>query len=331
MKRVTVIGDGGWGTALAVLLRGYGHRVTVWGPFPDYLAEVSARRENVRFLPGIALPADLRWEPDRARAARDAEAVILAIPSAFFGDVVRSFAGLIAPTALVISVTKGLDRTTHRRMTEVAGELLGRGDLCALSGPSFAEEVARGLPTAVVAASRSAAAAAAAQSLLNGPVFRVYTSDDVIGVELGGALKNVIAIAAGVSDGLGFGHNTKAALATRGLAEMTRLGRALGARAETFAGLSGLGDLLLTCTGRLSRNRAVGERIGRGESLASILSGMHQVAEGVVNCANARALAADAGVRMPIADAVHAILHEGRRPLDVVRELMARDPRPERD
>jgi len=316
---------------LALVARRNGHAVTVWGPFPDYTREVAERRENIRFLPGIPLPPDLRWEPDRDAAVRDADAVIFAVPSQFFAEVVRSFTGLIPNRATLISVTKGLDRDTHRRMTEVAGDLLGRSDLCALSGPSFAEEVARGLPTAVVAASRSAAPAATAQRLLRGPAFRVYTTDDVVGVELGGALKNVIALAAGVSDGLGFGNNTKAALATRGLAEMARLGRALGARAETFSGLSGMGDLMLTCTGRLSRNRAVGERIGRGEPLSAILSGMRQVAEGVTNCGNARALAADAGVEMPIADAVHSILHEGRSPLDAVRELMGRDPRPEPD
>lgn len=331
MKRVTVIGDGGWGTALALIARRNGHAVTVWGPFPEYLREIAERGENARYLPGIPLPPDIRWEPDRDAAVRTADAVFLAVPSQFFAGVVRAFAGAIPAAATVVSVTKGLDRDTHRRMTEVAGALLGREDLCALSGPSFAEEVARGLPTAVVSASRNPAAAEAAQRLLRGPVFRVYTTDDVVGVELGGALKNVIALAAGISDGLGFGNNTKAALATRGLAEMARLGRALGARAETFAGLSGMGDLMLTCTGRLSRNRAVGERIGRGEPLPAILSGMRQVAEGVINCANARALAADAGVTMPIADAVHAILHEGRPPLDAVRELMGRDPRPERD
>ncbi len=331
MSNVAIIGDGGWGTALALTALRNGHSVTVWGAFPDYLQEIAERRENVRFLPGIPLPPEIRWEPDRAAAVEGADAVLLAVPSQFFAETVRSFAGFVPRRALVISVTKGLDRATHRRMTQIAGEILGREDLCALSGPSFAEEVARGWPTAVVAAAGDLARAEAAQRLLTGGAFRVYTSDDVVGVELGGALKNVIAIAAGVSDGLGYGSNTKAALVTRGLAEMARLGRALGARPETFSGLSGMGDLMLTCTGRLSRNRAVGERLGRGEKIEGILAGMRQVAEGVVNCANARALAADAGARMPIADAVYSVLYEGRSAADAVRDLLQRDPRPERD
>jgi glycerol-3-phosphate dehydrogenase (NAD(P)+) len=216
-------------------------------------------------------------------------------------------------------------------MTELAQSILDCGPLAALSGPSFADEVARGLPSAVVAASRDAAAAEAAQRLFVNGTFRVYTSDDVCGVELGGALKNVMAIAAGACDGLGLGANTKAALATRGLAEMTRLGVALGAHASTFAGLSGVGDLMLTCFGRLSRNRAVGERLGQGERAETILSGMAQVAEGVTNAENAAALAREAGVDMPIVDAVRAVIRGEIEPRDAVTRLMGREPRPERD
>ncbi len=331
MSRVTVIGDGGWGTALALTALRNGHQCTVWGPFPDYLNEIAQRGENVRYLPGVPLPSEIHWTPYHAEAPADAEAVILAVPSRYFNDVVRFFAPYIPREALVISVTKGLEPGTGRRMTEVASALLERDDVCALSGPSFAEEVARGHPTAVVVAGYHLAAVHAVQRLFSGPTFRVYTSRDVIGVELGGALKNIIAIAAGVSDGIGFGDNARAALATRGLAEMARLGQALGARPETFAGLSGMGDLLLTCTGRASRNRRVGERLGRGESLSDILASMCQVAEGVQTCETTRILAARYNVSMPITEAVYAILREGKPPANAVRELMQRDLRAEQD
>lgn len=330
-RRVMVVGDGGWGTALALVLHRNGHAVRIWSPFPDYAAQVARLRANPKFLPGVPLPEDLVWTADRAVAVDGAQRVILAVPSAYFADVASSFAPHLPPGAAVLSVTKGLDRETHHRMSQVAADRLGRGPVAALSGPSFAEEVARGQPTAVVVACGDHDAAAGWQEVLSGGAFRVYTSDDVVGVELGGALKNVIAIAAGVCDGIGFGHNTKAALVTRGLAEMTRLGVALGAHPATFAGLSGIGDLMLTCTGRLSRNRAVGERLGRGERIADILAGMAQVAEGVANCVNACALAAETGVEMPIAEAIRRVVWEELDPREAVRRLLARDPRPERD
>ena len=230
-----------------------------------------------------------------------------------------------------MSVTKGLDEATGRRMTQVAGDTLGDAAVAALSGPSLAAEVARGIPTAVTVACPDQGRAQRLQGLFNTPSFRVYTSDDVIGVELGGALKNVMALAAGVCDGIGFGDNSKAALITRGLAEMARLGAALGAHRATFAGLSGMGDLVVTCTSRLSRNRGVGERLGRGERLPDILAGMQQVAEGVWTCGTARALAAERGVETPIVDEVHAILREGKNPRQAFMDLMSREPRPERD
>ena len=302
----------------------------VWGPFPDYIAEVQGRHKNEKFLPGIQLPPDIRWTADKAEAVAEADVVILAVPSRFFRSVLESFAGFIPSSASVLSVTKGLDEKTGMRMTEAAEEILNREPVAALSGPSLAAEVARGIPTAVTIACADHAKAQSLQHLLMNPSFRVYTSDDVIGVELGGALKNVIAIAAGVCDGIGFGDNTKAALITRGLAEITRLGCALGAHPATFAGLSGMGDLVVTCASRLSRNHTVGERLGRGEPIDQILKTMEQVAEGVWTCATARALARKHGVEVPITEEVCAVIHEGKDPRAAVRDLMARDAKPER-
>jgi glycerol-3-phosphate dehydrogenase (NAD(P)+) len=330
-RAITVIGDGGWGTALAVILRQKGFAVRVWGPFEATLARIRAAGVNEDFLPGVALPAGLEWTNDRAAAVRGAEAVVLAVPTQYFRRVVSSFAGLIPAGVPVVSVAKGLDADTHERMTQVAEQALGQGAVAALSGPSFAEEVARGAPTAVVVACADAGRARALQDLLSTPRFRIYTSDDVVGVELGGALKNVIALAVGVSDGIGFGHNTRAALVTRGLVEITRLGCAMGAHPATFAGLSGLGDLVLTCTSRLSRNHTVGERLGRGEKITDILAGMKQVAEGVTNCRHALAVAREHGVAVPITEEVHAVVWEGQNPQKAVESLLGRDPRPERD
>jgi glycerol-3-phosphate dehydrogenase (NAD(P)+) len=331
MKQIAVIGDGGWGTALALVLHRNGHAVRVWGPFEDYVQQLRTGHENAKFLPGIELPPALEWTADPREAVAGAQAVVLAMPSKFYRPVLERFRSLITPDRLVVSVTKGLDKDTHQRMTQTAQHMLDGPPVVALSGPSHAEEVARGIPAAIVAACTDPAAARATQELFNAPVFRVYTSDDVVGVELGGALKNVIALAAGVSDGIGYGDNTKAALMTRGLAEMTRLGTALGAHPATFSGLSGVGDLIVTCTSKHSRNRRVGESLGRGATLAELMATMEQVAEGVWNCANARALAAEHGVDMPITEEVYAMVHEDKNPRDAVTDLLTRDPRPERD
>lgn len=326
--KIVVIGDGGWGTALALTLLANGHEVVLWGAFPDYVAQMARERANPTYLPGIALPAGLEVTAERA-AARGADAAVLAVPTRFFRQVVESFRPFLPAGIPVVSVAKGLDPVTGQRMTDVAGEALGWGPAAVLSGPSHAEEVARRVPTAVVVACADAGRAELVRGLFMNSRFRIYTSDDVIGVELGGALKNVIAVAVGISDGVGFGDNTRAALITRGLAEITRLGCACGARAATFAGLSGMGDLIVTCTSRLSRNRAVGERLGRGESIDAIARGMKQVAEGVGNCATARALARARGIEAPIAEQVFAVIHEGKKPLDVLEELMARSAKPE--
>jgi glycerol-3-phosphate dehydrogenase (NAD(P)+) len=331
MKRIAVVGDGGWGSALALLLNRSGHRVTVWSPFEAAAAEVVATHRNERFLPGIDIPEGIRWTSDRTQAVHKADVILWVVPTRYFRSVVQSFLPLLPETALQVSASKGLEEGTLLRMTEVVEDLVRGGPVVALSGPTFAEEVARGLPSAAVAACRDATRAIAAQEVFGGDRFRVYTSGDVIGVEMGGALKNVIALAAGVCDGIGAGTNARAALITRGLAEIARLGLALGARAETFAGLSGMGDLVLTCTGPLSRNRKVGERLGRGERLQDILDGMAQVAEGVATARNALSLSARARVAMPIVHEVVAVLDGVKDPRRAVGELMGRAFRSEND
>lgn len=326
--KATVIGDGGWGTALAMVLERNGHDVTVWGPFPEYLEEVKASGENKTYLPGVDIPASIQWTADRAAAVKDAGLVVLVVPSRFYKQVVESFKPFIPASALVVSATKGLDEKTHERMSAVAEHVLGR-PVAVLSGPSHAEEVARGIPCAVAVAAQDHAVAEQIQQLFVNDAFRVYTLDDVIGVELGGALKNVIAVAAGIGDGMGFGDNSKAALMTRGIAEITRLGVALGAKPETFSGLSGIGDLMVTCMSRHSRNRGVGERLGKGESLEQIMASMKMVAEGVWNCQAAKELAAEHGVPVPITEQVNAIVHAGKDPRQAVMDLMSRTPKPE--
>lgn len=329
MSNVTIIGDGGWGTALALVLHRNGHAITLWGPFADYLDTIRTQAENPRYLPGVTLPREWRWTSEPGRAIAGADAVVLAVPSRYYAATCDRFRGLIPAGADVISVTKGLCPPPHVSMSRLAEERLAHGPVAVLSGPSHAEEVARGIPTAVVAASADAALAGRVQTLFGQPVFRVYSSDDPLGVELGGALKNVIALAIGVSDGIGFGDNTRAALITRGLVEITRLGTALGARAETFAGLSGMGDLIVTCTSRHSRNRGVGERIGRGEPVDTILADMQMAAEGVWNCAAAAEAAQRLGVEVPITTQVNALIEGRLTPQEAVCALLERDPKPE--
>jgi len=326
--KVTVIGDGGWGTALAMVLDRNGHEVTVWGPFSDYLEEIKLFNENITYLPGVKVPGTIQWTDDREEAVKDADLVVLVVPSRFYKPVVESFKPFISESTWVVSATKGLDEETHERMSEVAEEVLGR-PIAVLSGPSHAEEVARGVPCAVAIAAVDHDMAEQIQQFFVNDTFRVYTLDDVIGVELGGALKNVVAIAAGMGDGMGFGDNSKAALMTRGLAEISRLGVALGAKPETFAGLSGIGDLMVTCMSKHSRNRGVGERLGKGETLEDIMASMQMVAEGVWNCQAAKELANKLGVPVPITEQVNAVVHEGKDPRKAVMDLMSRAPKPE--
>jgi len=327
-RNITVLGSGSYGSALATVLAANGHHVTVWGRDAERIAAIAASNTNPTYLPGIDLPAELIWTSDPDEAAAKAEFAVLAAPSRYFRDLTRQFAGKLAAGTPVLSVAKGLDPDDSSRMTEVAAAELNC-PASVLSGPSHAEEVAKGAATAVTVASANLEEAAVWQELFNNRSFRVYSSDDVVGVELGGVLKNVIAIAAGVVDGLAFGDNAKAALITRGLAEMRRIGEALGARGETFTGLSGLGDLIVTCGSKLSRNRGVGERIGRGEKIADIIAGMEQVAEGYWNAATVVPLADELGVSAPISKEVYAILYEEKSPLSAVEALMMRQPRSE--
>lgn len=329
--KVAVVGAGSWGTALASVLAKNGHDVTLWAREAEVVESVLGRRRNTVFLPDVDLPP-MHATRDLAEAVRGREFVVSVVPAQFAGAVMAEASASIDPDALVVSASKGIELRTHRRMDEVLGESLGGGLMqrfSVISGPSFAVEVAREAPTAVVAASRQAEAARRVQALFQNRFFRVYTNPDVIGVELGGALKNVIALAAGVTAGLGFGHNTLAALITRGLAEITRLGLAMGARRETFSGLAGMGDLVLTCTGELSRNRTVGFRLGQGETLDEILRDMRAVAEGVKTAEAVYELAGEYDVEMPITAEVHAMLLEGRHPRQALENLMARDPKPE--
>ena len=329
--RCAVVGAGAWGTALADLLARNGHDTVLWARERDVVESVIARHENVRFLPGAALAPSLDATGDMQAAVHGRDLVVYAPPSHVLRAVASSAAEHVAPDAIVAVASKGIERETLGLMSDVVAETLPGRAVVAVSGPSFAAEVAARQPTAVVAASASPEAASLVQRALSSPEFRVYTHDDVTGVELGGALKNVMALATGILEGLGLGFNSRAALITRGLAEMTRLGAALGAQSATFAGLAGLGDLVLTCTGTLSRNRSVGEEIGRGRSLAEVLTGRETVAEGVLNTQSARALAHRAEVEMPIVEAVHRVLFEGRPVARTAVELMSRELRAEQD
>lgn len=331
MDKIAVIGAGSWGTTLANLLAKKGHPVTLWAYEPEVASAIEEHRENPQFLPGIALDSRLRATSDLAEAVPGADVVVVVSPSQHVRRVMGEAARYVPDRALIVSASKGIETTTLKTMAEVLSETLPGGErrTCFLSGPSFALEVAQEQPTAVTVAAEDEAVARRAQELFQTDYFRVYTTDDVRGVELGGALKNVIALAAGMVVGLGFGHNTMAALITRGLAEITRLGIALGARPLTFAGLAGMGDLILTCTGALSRNRRVGMLLAEGRSLDEILAEMKMVAEGVATTRAAYALAAREGVEMPILAEVHAVLFEGRHPRDAVVNLMMREPKAE--
>ena len=327
-----MLGAGSWGTALATLAARQGHEVRLWAREPEVVRQIREGGENQAFLPGIELPRELEVTGDMELAVAGAGIVMSVSPAQYAGAVVGAAAPFLEPGAVVVSASKGIEIATLRRMDEVMAEFLTpeqAGRLTVLSGPSFAREVVRGQPTAVVAASRSEEARLLVQRSLQGPSFRVYTNDDIVGVELGGALKNVIALAAGVVAGLGFGHNTLCALITRGLAEITRLGVAMGASRSTFFGLAGMGDLVLTCTGQVSRNRTVGFELGRGRSLADVLDGMTAVAEGVKTAEAVRELAARHRVEMPISQQVHDILMGRTHPAEAARNLMMREPKPE--
>ncbi len=329
-ERITVLGGGAWGTALAVHAATHGARVSWWVREPDVVEEIRARRSNARFLPGVEVPAGIDVGGDPAAAVRGADLVLGVVPSRFARGVWEALRDALPPAADLVLATKGIEEESLELPGQVAASALRRDrPSVVLSGPTFAAELAARMPTAVVAASEDPALARRVQRCLSSEVLRVYTHEDPIGVQVAGALKNVIAIAAGVAEGLGMGHNAQAALITRGLVEIARLGAALGGRAETFSGLAGLGDLVLTATGDLSRNRTTGIRLGRGETLAEIRRGAVSVAEGVPTARSARALARRHGVEMPIVDEVHRILFEDGSPREAIGRLMGRPLRSE--
>jgi len=339
MSRIAIIGAGAWGTGLAIVLARKGtrdlrHEVRLWANEPEVCESIAKRRVNERFLPGFKLPESIAATSDLNTALDSAEIVVSVMPSQHCRALFERMASALRPEMLFVSCTKGLEDGTLLRMTEVIGDVL-RSRQCAprvaaLSGPSFAKEVARGDPTAVTVASVDGEVTRAVQQAFNDSRFRVYTNDDVIGVELGGALKNIIAIAAGVCDGLGLGHNSVAALITRGLAEVARLVVACGGRLETMSGLAGLGDLVLTCTGDLSRNRSVGVELGKGRKLPDIIADMHwAVAEGVFTTKAAVGVARQKHVEMPITEKMFAILENGKAPQQAIEELMMRAARSE--
>jgi glycerol-3-phosphate dehydrogenase (NAD(P)+) len=336
MSEIAVIGGGAWGTGIAIVLGRKGaHCVRLWAHEADVCESITQQRINEKFLPGRRIPDSVTAGNDLAATLQDAQIVVSVMPSQHCRALFERMRPLMQPHALIVSATKGLEEGSLLRMTEVIADVLKRDDgtapiVGALSGPSFAQEVARGDPTAIAIASQDSVLARTVQQEFSDPSFRVYTNSDVIGVELGGALKNIVAIAAGICDGLGFGHNSVAALITRGLAEMTRLVVACGGRAETMSGLAGLGDLVLTCTGGLSRNRSVGVELGRGQKLPEIIAAMHgMVAEGVFTTSAAVGLAHTRGVEMPITEQMHAILHQRKSPREAIQELMTRSGKSE--
>jgi glycerol-3-phosphate dehydrogenase (NAD(P)+) len=318
--RITVLGAGAWGTALAKTLQENGNNVTIWNIHEPVLTELQ-RGANERYLPGVVLPTDWKTEPDFKKAIGGAECVVLAVPSQAFREVAGKLKG---HPAIFVSVTKGVEFETGDTMSRILREHVPADRVAVLSGPSFAREVALGIPTTIVCACESDGTAKTVQGLFHRPEFRIYRSTDVLGVEYGGALKNVIAIAAGVGDGLGYGDNTKAGLVTRALSEMRRLGVACGAQPETFAGLSGLGDLMLTCFSKQSRNRDLGDRLGRGENIETIQTSHPKLAEGYPTARSAHRLAKEKNVLTPIIDEVYAMLYERKNPKQAVRDLISR-------
>ncbi|MGC4092404.1 MAG: NAD(P)H-dependent glycerol-3-phosphate dehydrogenase [Polyangiaceae bacterium] len=329
MSHVAVLGAGAWGTALSRQLAERGQRVRLWSFRPEHAQALREQRENVEFFPGHKLHEAVEPEHELGRAVADASAVLVVVPTPAVRATLLAARESLAAGTLIVLASKGIETSSAMLLSEVVGDVLGADferRSVALSGPSFAEEVARGLPTNLVAASRESASATAAQALLSSERLRVYTSSDPVGVQVGGALKNVMAIAAGASDGLGFGHNTRAGLITRGLAEMARLAAAKGGEAGTLSGLSGLGDLVLTATGALSRNRTLGFELARGRTLAEAQQALGHVAEGVTTAKSAHELGARLGVELPISSTVYRVLYEDKPVYDAVRELLHRMP-----
>ncbi len=327
IKNICVIGDGGWGTTLAVLVAKKHYNVTIWGAFPEYIETLKTTRDNTKFLPGVKIPDNVKFTSVLSDALKGCDLIVLAVPSQYMRGVLTMLKMEDLSDKIVVSVTKGIEIGTLKRMSEVIHEMLGDRKLVVLSGPTIALEVANGSPSTAVAASEDMSLACEVQRIFMTDRFRIYATDDVIGVELGGSLKNIIAIAAGAVDALGFGTNAKAALLTRGLVEMVRLGVAIGGKPDTFYGLSGLGDLMTTCVSQYSRNRWLGEEIGKGKKLKDILKETDMVVEGVVTAKSAHDLAKKYNVEMPITNEIYKVLYENKDPHSAVHDLMTRAPK----
>jgi glycerol-3-phosphate dehydrogenase (NAD(P)+) len=332
MKKIniSVLGDGGWGTTLAILLSRKGFNVTLWGAFADYVAYLDKRRLNSKFLPQVKIPAQIEITKDLRKALCDKQLIIFAVPSQYLRGILRKIKRIdYSYDSVYLSVIKGIEVGSLKRMSEIITDELGHIKLAVLSGPTIAPELARGIPTTAVVASNNEKVRKDLQIILMTDRFRIYTNDDVVGVELGGSLKNVIAIACGISDGLGFGTNTKAALLSRGLVEISRLGHLMGAKARTFSGISGLGDLVTTCVSPYSRNRFVGEQIGKGKTLREIRKHMQMIAEGIPTAKSAYALSLKYKADMPIIKEVYSVLYKNKSPFNAVKDLMTREKKEE--
>jgi glycerol-3-phosphate dehydrogenase (NAD(P)+) len=329
IKKITVLGNGGWGTALALLLYKKGLDVLLWGNSAEYMEFLAEKRENVKYLPGITLPEDLTLTSDLAMASKGRDLFVVAIPTPYLRTVMERFKPHYPSRAHLLSVAKGIENDTLLMASQVISDVLGDSPMALLLGPSHAEEVARNLPTTVVVSSREQSLSKEIQRVFTTERFRVYTNPDTVGVEVGAAVKNVIALAAGMCDGLGFGDNTKAALIARGLVEIARLGVKMGAQRATFSGLTGLGDLITTCVSKYGRNRFVGEQIGKGRQLKDIQKGMEQVAEGIYTTRSGKLLAERYKVEMPISTEIYRILYEDKDPRRAVSDLMMRSPKGE--
>ena len=323
-EKITILGDGGWGTTLAIILCKKGYSVNLWGAFPKYLKYLNKNRLNTKFLPGVKIPNAINITADLKKAVANCDVIVLAIPSQYIRNILRKIPQDIIKGKIIVSAIKGIENHTLMRISEVVKDVLGIGNIAVLSGPTIAHEIAKGIPSTAVIASKNKKIAKELQSIFITDKFRIYTNNDTTGTELGGSLKNIIALACGISDGLGFGTNTKAALLTRGIVEITRLGMKMGAKKETFMGISGLGDLITTCFSHHSRNRFAGEQLGKGKDIRQILSKMDMIAEGIPTTKSAYALSIKHKVDMPITKEVYSIIYKGKNPLKAVRDLMTR-------
>ncbi len=329
MAKVSVLGAGSWGTALSLLLCKNGHEVTLWSALEDEVRMLCEKREHEFKLPGVRLPEDMKITADLEDSLQDPDVAVLAVPSPFTRSTAHRMASFVKKGQIIVNVAKGVEEHTLMTLSEIISEEIPQADVCVLSGPSHAEEVGKGLPTTCVVSAEKRETAEYLQGIFMSPVFRVYTTPDILGVELGGALKNVIALAAGTADGLGYGDNTKAALITRGIAEISRLGTKMGARAETFYGLSGIGDLVVTCASVHSRNRKAGYLMGKGYTMQEAMDEVKMVVEGVYSARAAKSLAEKYQVEMPIIEEVNKVLFEDKPAADAVRDLMLRDKKVE--